>query len=134
MAGIYGLGAKLALASTATGTTVTELTNIGEVNMTAEDIDVSSHSARVKTFLKGLVDMGEVPFAGNYRTTQGPAILAHLVSGASTQTQSIFVPGKFKMTFPGYVKGFSFGVPHDGKVSMSGSLKVAGAATLSTST
>ena len=38
-------------------------------------------------------------------------------------------------TLPEDVKRFeSFGVPHDGKVSMSGTLKVAGLAILSTST
>ena len=134
MAGIYGLGAKLVIASTAAATTLTELTNIGEISMTADDIDVSSHVSRIKSYLKGMVEMGDVPFEGNYRTTQGPALLAHLVSKGSTYTQSIYVPGKFKMTFPGYLKGFSFGVPHDGKVSMSGTLKVAGLAILSTST
>ena len=134
MAGLHGLGAKLSIDSTATATTITELTNIGELNFTAADIDTSSHAARVRTFLKGLIDMGEVPFTGNYRTTQGPSILAHLVSGGSTYEQSIIVPGYYKMTFPGYIKGFGFGIPHDDKVSMSGTLKVAGTATLSTST
>ena len=134
MAGIHGLGAKLILASTAAATTITELTNIGEISMTAADIDVSSHATRVKTYLKGLIDMGEVPFTGNYQIVQGPAIMAHLVSKASTSTQSIVVPGKFKITFPGYLKGFSFGVSHENKVGMSGSIKISGLATLLTST
>ncbi len=134
MAGIYGLGAKLVIDSTAAETTITELTNIGEVNMTADDIDISSHSSRIKSYLKGLIDMGEVPFTGNYLSAQGPLIMAHLVSGGSTQTQSIIVPGKMKMTFPGYLKAFSFGVPHDGKVAMSGTLKVSGLSTLSATT
>lgn len=132
--GIYGLGAKLSVNSTETATTVTELTMIGDVSMSADDIDLSSHSSRIRSFAKGLVDGGEVPFEGNYKTTQGPDLMAHLVSGGSTESQAIYVPGKFKMTFPGYLKSFSFGVPHDGKVSMSGTIKVSGTATLSTST
>ena len=134
MAGIYGLGAKLIIASTEAATTITELSNIGEISMSADDIDVSSHASRVKTYIKGLIDMGTVPFTGNYKSTQGPAIMAHLVSSGSTYSQSIIIPGKFKMTFPGYLNSFSFGVPHDNKVTMSGAIKVAGLATLSTST
>lgn len=138
--GIYGLGARLVMASLSAATsgstsqTVVELTNIGDVSMSADDIDISSHSARTRSFLKGLVDMGEVPFEGNYKTTQGPKIKEYLASRHSTLTQTIAVPGKFKMTFPGYIKGFAFGIPHDGKVSMSGSIKIGGSASLTTST
>ena len=134
MAGIHGLGAKLVIASTAADTTVTELTNIGEVTMSADDIDVSSFANRVKQYVKGLIEPGEVAFEGNYQVAQGPLLFTHLTSKGTTQTQTIIVPDHFKVTFPGYLKGFSFGIPYDGKVSMNGVLKVGGTATLSTST
>ncbi len=153
MAGLYGLGAKLVLKSlnsvysTSTGwsypsttATLVNITNIGEVNMTADDIDISTHESRVKFFLKGLVDMGEVPFTGNYLSSEGPVVKKHLTNagdpagGGSTEEQVIIVPGKFRMTFPGYVKAVSFGIPHDGKVSMNGALKVSGLATMYAST
>ena len=139
MAGIYGLGAKLVItslsaSSASTEQSLVELTNIGEISMSADDIDVSSHASRIKQYLKGMVEMGEVPFEGNYQVEQGPKIVEYLISNHSTLEQTIVVPGKFKMVFPGYIKGFSFGVPHDGKVSMGGALKIGGLPTLSTST
>lgn len=130
MAGNYGLGAKLIVADDSTTITFIEITNLGDINMTADDIDVSSHASRIKTYIKGQVELGEVPFTGNYLTTQGPDILDFLTDANSTETQTIVVPDKFRMTFPGYVKGFGFGVPHDGKVSMSGAIKIAGSVSL----
>ena len=148
MSGIYGLGAKLVISSltsvystdtetwsySSTSATLVEITNIGEISMSADDIDVSSHASRIKSYVKGLVEMGEVPFTGNYKTTDGPVIQKYLTNLGSTETQQIIVPGKFKMTFPGYVKAFGFSIPHDNKVTMSGAIKVAGAPTLSAST
>ena len=139
MAGIHGLGAKLVItaittAGASTSATLVEITNIGEINMTAVDIDVSSHASRVKTYLKGLIDVGEVPFTGNYKVADGPVVLRYLTNAGSTGQHRIIVPGKFLMTFPGYVKAFGFGVPHDDKVSMSGAIKMSGAPTLYTST
>ena len=134
MAGIHGLGAKLVIDSTEAASTITELTNIGEITMSADDIDVSSLADRFKQYVKGLIEPGEAAFTGNYDVDDGPKLLAHLASAGTTQTQQIVVPGHFKMTFPGYLKGFGFGIPYDGKVSMSGTLKISGLATLSTST
>jgi len=134
LAGIHGLGAKLIINSTEPTTTVTELTNIGEISMTADDIDVSSFANRIKQYVKGLIEPGEAAFEGNYQVEQGPELVAHLVSKGTTQTQTIVVPGKFKMTFPGYLKQFSFGIPYEGKVSMNGIIKIGGTASLSTST
>ena len=134
MAGIHGLGAKLVIDSGAGATTVTELTNIGEITMSADDIDVSSLADRFKQYVKGLIEPGEAAFTGNYMSSQGPDLLAHLASDATTETQTIIVPGHFKMTFPGYMKSFGFGIPYDGKISMSGTLKISGLAILSTST
>ena len=146
MSGIYGLGAKLVATaltthySTAAGAylstsyTLVEITNIGETNMTAADIDVSSHAGRVRSFLKGLIDMGEVPFTGNYQVAVGPKVTEYLTNSASTQEQRVIVPGHFLMTFPGYVKGFGFGIPHDDKISMSGVIKISGSPTIYTST
>ena len=133
MAGNYGLGAKIIIDNDSTddeSITLIEIENIGEVNMTADDIDVSSHASRIKQYLKGQVELGEVPFTGNYLTTQGPDIYDFLVDSNSTETQTIVVPGHFRMTFPGYVTGFGFSVPQDGKVSMSGAIKIGGAISL----
>lgn len=129
MAGEYGLGAKIVVngeSTTTTDVSLIHLTNIGDLNMTADDIDVSSHNARIKQYLKGQVEMGEVPFTGNYLSSEGPDILEFLTDGASDEEQQVVVPGQFRMTFPGYVKAFGFGVPHDGKVSLSGAIKIAG--------
>ena len=141
MAGIHGLGAELVLASFtssggSTDHTIVELTNIGEITMSADDIDVSSLADRFKQYTKGLIEPGEVAFTGNYMSTDGPKVLEYLASDATTAEaiQRINVPGHFTMTFPGYVKGFGFGIPYDGKVSMSGSIKISGLATIHAST
>ena len=134
MAGIYGLGATLQVDSTAgAATTIIELENIGEMNFTADDIDVSSHASRIKQYLKGQVELGEIPFTGNYLSSQGPSLYSHLASGTSTGTQTLTVPGGPTLTVSGYLKAFGFGVPQDGKVSLSGAVKLSGhSITLST--
>jgi hypothetical protein len=146
MAGLHGLGAKLTVTalttiwSTAAGAYLStshdliELTNIGEVNMTADDIDVSSFANRVKQYVKGLIEPGEASFEGNFLTTDAPKVKTYLESQGSTYQQRITVPGKFLVTFPGYVRAFSFGIPYDGKISMNGGIKIAGTATFYTST
>ena len=139
MAGIHGLGAKLVISSittseASTSYTLVELTNIGEVTMSADDIDVSSFADRFKQYAKGLIEPGEVAFEGNYQTTDGPKVLEYLASDATTEQQEIIVPDHFKMTFPGYLKAFSFGIPYDGKISLNGAIKISGLATLTTST
>lgn len=127
MAGVYGLGATLTITSTgSTNDTLVELTNIGDLNMTADDIDISSHAARIKQYLKGQVELGEIPFTGNYMVAQGPSLYDHLASGSSTDTQTLSVPGALTLAVSGYLKAFGFGVPHDGKVSLSGAVKLSG--------
>ncbi len=131
MAGIYGLGATLSVDSTAGAATVlVELTNVGDLAMTADDIDVTSHANRIKQYLKGQVELGEIPFTGNYMTAQAPALYAHLASGTSTGTQTLTFPtstgGTVTVEGSGYLKAFGFGVPMDGKVSITGAVKLSG--------
>ncbi len=103
---------------------IVELTNVGDLAMTADDIDVTSHNNRIKQYLKGQVELGEVPFVGNFLTTQAQDLLEHMTSEHTTQYQDVVVPGQFIVRFPGYLKAYGFGVPMDGKVAMTGALKI----------
>ncbi len=127
MAGQYGLRARILLHSTVAASTeelIVELTNIGDLSMTADDIDVTSHNNRIKQYLKGQVELGEVPFSGNFLSSQADDLLEHLTAEHTTQYQRVVVPGQLMVRFPGYLKAYGFGVPMDGKVGMTGAIKI----------
>ncbi len=125
MAGTYGLGAELSVNSSHGPTVLVELTNIGDLSLTADDIDVTSHNERIKQYLKGQVELGEIPFTGNFMTTQATALYNHLISASSTREQTLTFD-VITVTASGYLKAFGFGVPMDGKVSLTGAVKLSG--------
>ncbi len=130
MAGTYGLGATLSVNSTHAATLLVELTNIGDLSLTADDIDVTSHNERIKQYLKGQVELGEIPFSGNFLSSQAPALYNHLISASSTNEQTLEFPGStggdVTVAASGYLKNLGFGVPMDGKVSLTGAIKLSG--------
>ena len=121
MAGVFGNGASLNF-----GATIAELTNIGGLDLSTDSIDVSSHDTEYREKVAGLKDAGEFPFEGNVTSyAEYNALLTLWKSGAET-AGTITVPGVMTMTFDGFLSGLSVGIPHDDKVTFSGTITVTG--------
>lgn len=110
--------------------TVSELTAISLPNMSADDIDITTHndSDRVRQFIKGLIDPGEVSIEGNM-TYDEYAILYAGMTTTSLYSLTITLPTSPSVTtFAGncYVKSLEGNSPHDEKIDMSASVKITG--------
>lgn len=124
--GVLGNGATLQISTS----TITELTSIGLPGLSADDLDVTTHNDtdKVRQFVKGLIDAGEVSFEGNVNYTDYAAVYAQAVT-TSSYTVTITLPTSPSVTkfeCYGYVKGLEGEAPHDDLINFSGSLKISG--------
>lgn len=122
MAGVFGHGSTFNF-----GATISELTNIGGLDLSTDSIDVTSHdSDGYREKVAGLKDAGEFPIEGNVESyAQYDALLTLWKSGAETEG-TITIPGVMTMTFNGFLSGLSTAIPHDDKVSFSAMVTVTG--------
>ena len=132
MAGTFANGAILKLNST----TVTELTSITAPNLTAETIDVTTHSSpdAYREYIQGLRDGGEITIEGSYTTASASAIVTQL-NTSSVVTMTVDLPTKPSVTrFTASVicTEFSADAPFDGKISFTSTFKVTGKPALGT--
>lgn len=130
MAGTFANGAILKIGST----TISEITSISAPNLSAETIDVTTHSSagQYREFIKGLRDGGEITIEGNFTTASASATIVALETG-STQTVTIDYPTSPSVTrFTATVLSTSFGMeaPVDGVIPFSAAFKVTGKPTL----
>lgn len=111
-------------------TTVNELTSIGDLDTSADDIEVTDYQATdgYKEFIQGLKDGGELEIEGNfYPSDTGQSNLISDFNAGTTQEVVITLPGSIgAWTFDAYVKAFATQVPLDGKVGFSATLKITG--------
>ena len=109
---------------------ILDLTNVGDLNLEATDIDMTDHQSvdGVMEFIKGLINPGEIPFQGSIKNvSNAEAIFAALKSRDNEEIKVVFPTSPLcAFTVDGYVKTFSVGLPHDGKIAMSGSIKASG--------
>jgi len=132
MAGTFANGAILKLNST----TVTELTSITAPNLTAETIDVTTHSSpdAYREYIQGLRDGGEITIEGSYTTASASAIVTQL-NTSSVVTMTVDLPTKPSVTrFTASVicTEFSADAPFDCKISFTSTFKVTGKPALGT--
>ena len=126
MAGYSAFKTLLTLGTTSTAQAIGELTNISGPGITADTIDVTSHNSTdaFREYVSGLLDGGEVSFEGNLMTASAAnTIITELVARASTTCCVIFPTGA-AWEFEGIVTAFETDAPHDGKMGMSGTIKV----------
>jgi predicted secreted protein len=126
-AGTFGNGATFKLG---TNSTVSELTSIGMPSLSADDIDVTTHNDtdKVREFIKGLIDPGEVSIEGNMNYDDY-AILYAAMTTTSLYSLTITLPTSPSVTnFAAncFMKGLESEAPHDDKIEMSASLKITG--------
>jgi len=134
---VSGFGTKLNW----DGVDLDELTSISGPSQSLDTIDVTSHdsTSAFKEFVNGLLDGGEISFEGNFVSgdSDGQIAMHTDFQAGSVKTWIIKHPAWVEssheypqITGSGYVTSFALSYPHDGKISVSGTIKVTGKPTL----
>jgi predicted secreted protein len=128
--GVFGLGATLVIGST----TVTKLTSIGLPAGSADDLDITTHdnTDRVREFIKGLIDPGEMSLEGIF-TYAAYTAANDLLYAEGTTTVTITLPTTPSVTnfaCYGYLKSLEGSAPHDDKIDFSATVKISGKPTV----
>ena len=129
MAGKFANGTVFSVTVSEVLTAVASLTNIGGVELSADDVDVTAHDSAddYREFLQGLKDGGSVSIEGNYTHHTSQIALKTLFDSGATVAMKIEFPSALATwTFNGYINGFSTDAPLDDKLTFSASIKVTG--------
>jgi predicted secreted protein len=119
--------------------TVAEQVSISGPSLSSDDVEVTNHDSPggSKEYIPALMDTGEVSFDGNF--IPGDASQQRLLSDQRNRTVAqwrIVLPdatdidNRSKWTFDGYIKSLDFSYPTPDQMTISGTMKLAGAATL----
>ena len=123
---VSGFGTTLARA----GSVIAELDIIGGVNVTAKDINVTTHASPdgYEEYIQGLRDGGEVPIEGNLIASDANGQVGLLTdfNAGTIQNFAMAFPDGTTWTFKAYVKAFSAEGPKEDKIRFKASLKVTG--------
>jgi predicted secreted protein len=126
MAGTFANGAIFKLNTT----TITEITSISAPNLTADTIDVTTHSSpdKYREFIKGLRDGGEISIEGNFTTVSASASIIQLETQSTTTVTIDYptAPSVTRFTATVLTTGFSMEAPVDGVIPFSATFKVTG--------
>ena len=132
MAGYDAFGTQWAMHDGAsTFVDVGEVVSVGVLDISVDDIDVSSHDspAQWREFASGMKDGGALQMEVNY----DPALHGTIMTALSVERQhkiTLTDAGAAVVSFDGYINGFTAQAPHDDKLSASISIKVTGAVTV----
>jgi len=117
---------------------VLELTSITGPNQSRDLIEVTNHDSAdgFKEYIAGRVDGGEVSVEGNFiaSDTAGQIAFHTDIQGGTSRAGFIVLPMSVgaAWSFSAFAQGFSASFPYDGKLSVSGSLRISGKPTLLT--
>lgn len=109
-----------------------EITNITGLSQARDTIDVTSHDSAdsYREYIAGLADGGEVSLEGNFipGDANGQIALHTDMQIGEKREAFILLPMSvgMAMSFNAFAKGFEPSFPSDGKMGISGSLKVSG--------
>lgn len=117
---------------------ILEMVNISGVSQARDTIDVTNHDSAdsFREYIAGLGDGGEVSIDGNFIVgdTNGQIALHTDMQAGTVRACFLLLPMSVgdAMSFNAIAKGFEPSFPVDGKMSLTGSLKVTGKPTLLT--
>lgn len=134
MAGVFGYGTVFSVTVGSVLKPIANLTNIGGLDLTADEIDVTDHDSEdgFREFISGLKDGGSVSLEGNFTDDASQKDLLNLlVSGTVVPMTIAFPDGLATWSFEGFVSGFGTEGPLDDKIPFTASVKVSGKPTLS---
>lgn len=120
--------------------TIAEQLKIDGPNLSSDDVEVTNHDSPggIKEYIPALMDTGEVNFEGNF--IPGNTSQQQLITDQKNRIVSdwrIVLPtadsidNREKWSFQGYIKGLSFSSPVPSQMTISGTMKLAGEAILS---
>lgn len=133
MAGHFAHGTQFSVTVATVLTAIAELTSITGVEITVDEVDVSSHDSEdaFREFTSGMKDAGSVSIEGNFINDASQTALYDLaVSGETVAMEIVFPDSLGEWTFDGFVTSFSTDAPMDDKISFSATIKVTGKPTL----
>lgn len=133
MAGVFAHSTTFNVTIATVLTPIAELTSITGLEVTADEIDVTSHDSTggFREYVGGLRDAGSVSLEGNFiGDASQEALLTLLKSGEVAAMTIVFPDSAGTWTFEGFVTAFSTDAPMEDKVSFSATIKVTGVPTL----
>lgn len=126
MAGTFANGVIVKLGAT----TLTQITSITSPSLSADTIDVTTHSSSggYREFIQGLRDGGEISIEGNFTTSSANAIITQLnTSSVATVTVDLPTsPSVSRFTASVICSAFETTAPSDDKIGFSATFKVTG--------
>lgn len=135
-----GYGTLLQRWSGAAWVTTAEQVNVNGPSLSSDDVEVTNHDSpnSTKEYIPALLDTGEISFDGNFIPSNASQqqLLADQVARTVSDWRivlpdAVLLANRTKWTFEGYIKTLDFSYPTPTQMTISGSMKLAGAATLS---
>jgi len=115
------------------GTAVAEVLSIGGPSQSRDMLDATSMDSedQFKEFIGGLVDAGEVTLEMNFllANTEHKALMTDIYAAALTSwtlSWATVFGNAPKIVFDGWVSGVEATTPHDGKLTLSATIKITG--------
>jgi len=134
MAGKFAFGTQFSVTVNSVKTVVGNLTSINGVEITADEIDTTTHDTAdgYRTFEQGLKDAGSVTLEGYYTGADSQVALKTLIDSGDSTACEIAFPATLgaAWTFNGFVTAFATSEPFDDKIGFTASVKVSGKPTL----
>jgi hypothetical protein len=107
-----------------------EVFNVGFPNIQTEEVDVTHYQSpdRVREFIQGLADGGEIPIEINWVPGSDTDVtIRTLRSSGAVRSHRITTPNGVTWTFPGFIKGFEPSGNLGGKLAATVTVRVSGA-------
>ena len=135
-----GYGTLLQRYTGASWVTVAEQVSISGPSLSSDDVEVTNHDSAggSKEYIPALMDTGEISFDGNF--IPGNASQTQLLTDQKQRIvadwrivlpDATLLANKTKWTFEGYIKSIDFSYPTQEAMTISATMKLAGAAVLS---
>lgn len=132
--GVAAKGTQLEWGASGSTVVLVELTSISGPSESMDTIDLTSHdsASAFREFVAGLRDGGEISFEGNFIKGDSEGQIAAHTDFQNGQVRAWIIkhPGwaavATQMSGNGYLTAFSIDYPFDGKISVSGTIKVTG--------
>ncbi len=116
--------------------TVAEITSISGPSIKVDALDVTSHgsTSAFREFIAGLADAGEISIDVNFYPGDTNGQKAMIDDAIARTSRTVVITGPaaaaFTWTATAIITGFDPGLPHDGSMSASFTLKITGVPTL----
>ena len=123
-----GHGTTLSGASTGE---IAQITNLGGMNLEADDIDTSTMASTnaFKEHMAGMIEAGEITMQLFYEKANSNTIIGAV--GGTAETWTVTFPDSSTFACSGYIKSHGLEAPHDGAITAPAAIKLTGEPTFS---